>query len=77
MKKIIGGSLLLVLGLGGSYGAWAYWSVLTKAAVLMLGGLIGACLASGLLVLAWRPQHPATRYHEANLPSPYDRRGWR
>lgn len=77
MKKAIGGSLLVALSLVGFYEAWAYWDVLTKAAVFMSGALIGACLASGLLMLLWRPQHPATRYHEASLPSPYDRRGWR
>ena len=77
MKKTIGGVLLVIVGLIGSYEAWAYWTMLTKAAVFMLGAFIGACIASGLLMLMWRPQHPATRY-QANLPSPYERqRTWR
>ncbi len=53
-----------------------YWDALTKAATLAVGVVVGGCLSAGLLVLLWRPAHPATRY-KANLPSPYDRRGWR
>jgi len=76
MKKLLVGSLLIVASLVGASETWMYWEVLTKSATLMIGGAIGACLAAGLLVLLWRPPHPATRY-EASLPSPWDRRGWR
>jgi len=76
MKKLFAGILLIVVGLIAASAAWMYWEVLTKPATLLIGGAIGACLAAGLLVLLWRPPHPATRY-EANLPSPWDRRGWR
>lgn len=76
MKKLLVGSLLLFVGLISAIETWAYWDVLTKWGILMMGALIGGCLSSGLLVSLWRPAHPATRYR-ANLPSPWDRRGWR
>ena len=76
MKKSLAGSLLLLMSLAAAYAAWTYWEVLTKSATLLVGAAIGAGVAAGLLVLFWRPAHPATRY-QANLPSPWDRRSWR
>lgn len=76
MKKSLAGSLLLLLSLVAAYPVWTYWGVLTKSATLVIGAAIGGCAAAGLLVLLWRPAHPATRYR-ANLPSPWDRRSWR
>lgn len=76
MKKFLVGLLLMLAGLIVAIETWMYWEFFTKSGALMAGAAIGACVAAGLLVLLWRPPHPATRY-EANLPSPWDRRGWR
>jgi hypothetical protein len=76
MKKVILGSLLIFVSLIMAYETWAYWEVLTKPAVLILGAAIGACVAAGALVLLWRPPHPATR-HVSSLPSPWERKRWR
>jgi hypothetical protein len=76
MKKLIAGFFLIFVSLAAAAGAWTYWDVLTKSATLLIGVVIGACIAASLLLLLWRPAHPATRY-QANLPSPWDRRSWR
>lgn len=78
MWKVAVGSLLVFVSLVLFYEAWAYWEQLTTLASFLLGVVAGGCLTAGLLVLLWRPSHPATRY-TASLPSPspWDRNRWR
>lgn len=76
MKKLLIASPLVFASFILAYGAWASWEQLTKSAVLVLGVAIGACLAAAIMILFWRPAHPATR-HQASLPSPWERGRWR
>ena len=76
MWKFVVGSLLIVVSLIFVYEARTYWNELTTWASFLIGAASGSCLAAGLLVLLWRPSHPATRY-KAELPSPWDRNRWR
>ncbi len=78
MWKSVVGSLLILVSLFLFYGAWTDWDQLTKWAIFFAGVTSGACLATGLLLLLWRPGHPATRYSsdEAEVPSPWNRNRW-
>ena len=76
MSKSVVGSLLILVSLILFSEARVYWDQLTTWGSFILGAATGGCLAAGLLLLLWRPSHPATRY-EARLPSPWDRNRWR
>ena len=74
MWKFVVGWLLIVVSLFLFYEAWTYWDQLTKWPIFIAGVTSGGCLTTGLLLLLWRPSHPATRYSdEAQVPSPWDR----
>jgi len=74
MARAVVGSLLVLLSLFSSYEAWAYWGQLTTGAGFLIGFVSGGCLVAGLLVIMWRPSHPATRYTATlSSPSPWDR----
>ncbi len=76
MWKSVVGSLLILVSFVLFYEALTNWDQLATWASFMLGAGSGSCLASGLLLLLWRPSHPATRY-KANLPAPWERNRWR
>ena len=75
MWKFVVGWLLIVVSLFLFYEAWTYWDQLTKWPIFIAGVTSGGCLTTGLLLLLWRPSHPATRYSsdEAQGPSPWNR----
>ncbi len=75
MWKSAVGWLLILVSVVFSYGAWTYWDLLTTWASFLVGNATGACLIAGLLLVFWRPSHPATRY-TATLPSPWNRNRW-
>ena len=75
MWKFVVGSLLILVSLILFYEARTYWDQLTTWASFIVGAASGGCLAAGLLILLWRPSHPATRY-KAELPAPWDRKRW-
>ncbi len=76
MWKSVVGWLLILVSLFLFYEARTYWDQLTTWASFIVGAASGGCLAAGLLLLLWRPSHPATR-HEAKPPTPWDRSRWR
>jgi len=69
----------MLLSLFATYEAWVYWAQLTTVASFLIGFTTGGCLIAALLVLMWRPSHPATRYTATlSSPSPWDRTNrWR
>ncbi len=74
MWKFVVGWLLIVVSLFLFYEAWTYWDQLTKWPIFIAGVTSGGCLTTGLLLVLWRPSHPATRYSdEARVPSPWNR----
>ena len=77
MWKFVVGLLLIFVSFILCYEAWTYWDQLTTGSSFSIGAASGACLAAGLLILLWRPSHPATRY-KATFPSPWERgKNWR
>ena len=74
MWKFVVGWLLIVVSLFLFYEAWTYWDQLTKWPIFIAGVTSGGGLTTGLLLLLWRPSHPATRYSDAAQgPSPWNR----
>ncbi len=78
MWKSVAGWLLILVSLFLFYEAWTYWDQLTKWASFVVGAASGGCLTAGLVILLWRPNHPATRYSsdESQVPSPWNRNRW-
>ncbi|MGD8328703.1 MAG: hypothetical protein PVJ49_04655 [Acidobacteriota bacterium] len=75
MKKILTAIPLIVASIVLAYAAFLFWEQLSKLGGLVVGVVIGGCLAAGLVLLLWRPEKQVAR-HEANLPSPWERTRW-